>query len=140
MAPVNAVTYYMAARIIDNNSGISLDSAAWVPTAKIISVIIPAPKTTPPGCLAPVDLQDLVYRTGGVDEMNNNGLSPAGVNPWRLEWLVRGGSSAVSCSLSPIDDKQVTRTDFQYLTWGDLLWQNLGRRVDNPAYAPNNFI
>jgi hypothetical protein len=151
MAPVNGVTYYMAVRIIDNNSALNLNTA-YGPEGDAVPANGPstADAAYPTWFPGSIDLQHLLDTSAG--ELNG----ATGVNQWRFSGL---GTPPTLSAVGPIDDciysqqdagnghangglnipdLPTARIDFSYITLNDALWNNLGRRVDNPAYYTIN--
>jgi hypothetical protein len=131
---IDGVTYYWAARIVDNNSAINVNTALSRNTDFKFD-----------GTLA--DSMGDTVTVANTDTQNNLGvfrshvglmqllLNPAkemdAINTYRF----RMDSASWGLMKDPVDDDSaVPRSDFIFSTFGDLLEHQLARRIDNPGY------
>jgi hypothetical protein len=154
------ITYFAAVRIVDNNSAVNLNTA-WSRFSDFKAPTAPA-NTNTPGSIAnpsPLTFADAL----GNPSASTTWIGFAGAGAANLGWLpshvgllemldpnesqlqyqemarlnsIRFGTSSGGISSSVYDDgaAPVARTDYQFLTLGDALWNQLGRRIQNPGY------
>ncbi len=106
----DGITYYVAIRILDNNSAINA-AIAWKHNDDSIGIL--------PGDFFPTNVNLQSILAGGAAEM---GL----LNAYRF--------NALGAGLQPVDDAGNARNDFAFISPYDALWQQLGRRPGNPGF------
>lgn len=136
---INGVTYYAAVRIIDNGSAVN-PNTAWGDdsnndgaTGLNYSTFFPSS----------INLHDLVVTDSGNDEMDlkdtvvgTTVTQAGGINPYRFNMALHNTPIYWKKTANfgkPESDASVARSDFTWISGGDILWNQLGRRVDNPG-------
>ena len=111
---INGVTYYGGVRVVDDAAAINA-AIAWQPNT-------PPASATLPGNFFPtnIDLNDLL-------------VSGDSANLGTFNTNARFGNQT-TCSLTPIDDTQAPRNDFNFGSQYEAFWMQLGRRLGNPGY------
>ncbi len=150
VSPIQGVTWYGAVRVIDNNSALNVNTAgegnwAWNTTSVFVSP--PAGQGTP----APLSItgwfpaSTALYWQGDTSGRPNV-IDPAEVGFWNAQRFLgnyKGSGAPVSTStmvstvvsndpLNPLT--AIPRSDFIFISAGDALWHQLGRRLDNPGW------
>jgi hypothetical protein len=133
-ANYDGLTWYAAVRIVDNNSAINVNTA--------FSRDAESQWTVPGGPLGGiVNYYSIFPSSVGLFEALN--ASDRTTNFSKYSNYIYGGSGVANPSQTPWEDAPigsatpllpVQRTDFEFLTGGDMLYHQLGRRIANPGW------
>jgi DNA uptake protein ComE-like DNA-binding protein len=155
VSPIGGITYYGAVRVLDNNSAINLNTA-WDPNNEGTTV------RNASGTNIPINVAGMFPGSTGLtnDQLNfiidrvdfqrfhaqrlfgtwkKFGLIPPPQAPGNA--MPPAALAAMLTAPQPmgqVGQAAVPRTDFSWLTAGDVLHHELGRRLDNPWYWDNN--
>ncbi|HYE21726.1 MAG TPA: hypothetical protein VEA69_25020 [Tepidisphaeraceae bacterium] len=143
VSPINGVTWYGATRVVDHNSKLNLNTAGdpdveqlsgpggtasiagWFPSSAALYWSKSASTTTFP-------LIDMA-KSFGPDGDPTKSSTPSYTELERLNGRRFYGDSNNKTVLDAKWSEPENRTDFTFATLGDLLWHQLGRRLDAPG-------
>ena len=135
--PIDGVTYYAATRILDNNSAVNVNTA-WCRDYDFTGAGTFYPNSG--FFFTNLGLVELFrgYTATGTNYSSLNAellKLDQGIGSWTGRW---NGTSIMGLAGSNPVGEVSSRIDFNFLTWGDALQSQLGRRIDNPG--PNSSL
>jgi len=119
---LNGVTYFVAVRVMDNNSAVNA-SVAWHPD-----------DADPLGTCFPTHVNLLGLLRGGQPELDRLNLFRFG----QASTTPPATQPSIDLAAARVDDLMALRTDFVFRSPQEALWMQLGRRLNNPWYATPN--
>jgi hypothetical protein len=121
ISPIDGITYYVATRIIDNNSAIN-GSTAWKPTDGTDPNDIPGNSFFP----SEINLEGMLKGTAAtaMGELNTYRTGDATAIPL----------TPTTGDNAPYGQAAMARADVEFINPREALQMQLGRRLDNPSY------